>query len=420
MVHELQVWLCARRAGSLALADGRLRFGYAPEWLSQPGAIALSLSLPLQAQPFDDPQARPFFAGLLPEGWMRHPMAQLSHRNDLKLFAYRGDECAGAVSFLEAGQDAPAPASHHEVQWLGDEEVAALLDALAQRPRPADAQAWRFADRLPVVFDGDRVGLPLGDTSSSHLLRPDLPGVERSVANAGFCMALAEVMGLRPAQTEIRSALGRPFVLTERYDRVVDASGRRQRLHQEDFCQALGVLPAMKYQHAGGPGLAECFDLLRRATRPVRPQILRLFDDVVFNALIGNHAAHARNFSLLYAGQETVLAPCDTLWSTAVYPALEPEMAMKIGSTYRFCEVQACDWEQFAQDAGFSWAQSRQRILELAQELPPAARRLRAMPGRGYCGNEVVERIIALIERRCASTVRHLSEANANAAGIHP
>jgi hypothetical protein len=65
---------------------------------------------------------------------------------------------------------------------------------------------------------------------------------------------------------------------------LMDAQGRRQRLHQEDFCQALGVVPEMKYQNEGGPDLAQCFDLVRRTTRPSAPQVLRLFDYVIFNA----------------------------------------------------------------------------------------------------------------------------------------
>ena len=68
MVHELEVWLFADRVGTLALVDGRLSFRYAPGWLSRPDALALSASLPLQAEPFDDRTSRPFFAGLLPEG----------------------------------------------------------------------------------------------------------------------------------------------------------------------------------------------------------------------------------------------------------------------------------------------------------------------------------------------------------------
>ena len=88
MAHELEVWLFDRRVGSLSLLNGRLRFAYAPDWLALPQAMALSQSLPLQAQPFDDHQARPFFAGLLPEGQMRRLIAQqfqVSGQNDFAL-----------------------------------------------------------------------------------------------------------------------------------------------------------------------------------------------------------------------------------------------------------------------------------------------------------------------------------------------
>ena len=76
MAHELEVWLFDRRVGSLSLVHGRLSFAYAPDWLALPQATALSQSLPLQAESFDDHQTRPFFAGLLPEGQMRRLIAQ--------------------------------------------------------------------------------------------------------------------------------------------------------------------------------------------------------------------------------------------------------------------------------------------------------------------------------------------------------
>src|SRR5690554_8174588 len=91
----------------------------------------------------------------------------------------------------------------------------------------------------------------------------------------------------------------------------------------------------MKYQNEGGPDLVQCFDLVRSATRPSAPQVLRLLDYVIFNALIGNHDAHAKNFSLLYSGKTPVLAPFYDTLSTAVYPTLTQKMAMKIRSEER-------------------------------------------------------------------------------------
>ena len=221
-------------------------------------------------------------------------------------------------------------------------------------------------------------------------------------------MALAEALQLEPAKASIYAVLNRPFLLVDRYDRVLDAQGCRQRLHQEDFCQALGVVPEMKYQNEGGPDLAQCFDLVRRATRPSAPQVLRLFDYVIFNALIGNHDAHAKNFSLLYAGRTPILAPLYDTLSTAVYPTLTPKMAMKIGSKYKFSEVEARHWEQLAEGAGLAKAPARRRILELANSLPRAARALQSDRTHGFAGNGVVERIVALIEQRCALTLRKL------------
>ena len=431
MVHELEVWLFADRVGTLALVDGRLSFRYAPGWLSRPDALALSASLPLQAEPFDDRTSRPFFAGLLPEGQMRRLIAQrfqVSGQNDFALLDHIGGECAGAVSFLEPGQALRTSAQGDDVQWLSDEEVVAILDELPRRPMLAGNDGLRLSlagaqDKLPVVFDGERIGLPLDGTPSSHILKPAIHAFEDSVINEGFCMALAEAMQLKPAKARIHVVLDRCFLLVERYDRVVTAPGHRQRLHQEDFCQALGVVPEMKYQNEGGPDLTQCFDLVRRATRPSAPQVLRLFDYVIFNALIGNHDAHAKNFSLLYSGKPPVLAPLYDTLSTAVYPALTPKMAMKIGSKYKFSEVQARHWDQFAEAAGLAKAQAKRRVLSLAKSLPASARKLQSEPGHNFAGNGVVERINALIEQRCALTIRRITDPAAEseaAAKRHP
>lgn len=418
MVRELEVWLFTDRVGTLAQVEGRLNFRYAPTWLSRPDTMPLSASLPLQAEPFDDRQTRPFFAGLLPEGQMRRLIAQqfqVSGQNDFALLDRIGGECAGAVTFFEPRHALPAPTADDDVQWLSDEEVVAILDELPRRPMLAGKDGLRLSlagaqDKLPVVFDGTRMGLPRQGTPSSHILKPPIHAVEGSVINEGFCMALAEAMQLKPAKSKIHTVLNRSFLLVERYDRVEDAQGQRQRLHQEDFCQALGVVPEMKYQNEGGPDLAQCFDLVRRVTRPSAPQILRLFDYVIFNALIGNHDAHAKNFSLLYSGKTPVLAPFYDTLSTAVYPTLTPKMAMKIGSKYKFSEVQARHWAQFAESVGLAKAPAKRRILELAKALPTAARKLQAEPGHHFADNAVVERIVTLADQRCALTIRRLTD----------
>jgi serine/threonine-protein kinase HipA len=139
-----------------------------------------------------------------------------------------------------------------------------------------------------------------------------------------------------------------------------------------------------------------------------------MLDYVIFNAFIGNHDAHAKNFSLLYMGNSAVLAPLYDVLSTAVYPNLTPKMAMKIGGKYKFSEVQARHWDQFLEAVGLSRAQARKRILALAKSMPITARELRSDPSRGFTAHGVVEQIVTLIEQRCALTERRLSVSGAD------
>ena len=240
--------------------------------------------------------------------------------------------------------------------------------------------------------------------------RPD-PGERRrvtSVPTVTFCMALAKAMGLPTAKADMIAVGDRRVLLVARYDRFEGDDGKPVRIHQEDFCQALGVVPEMKYQNEGGPNLKACFDLLRKVTRPHAPEVLRLLDAVVFNALIGNHDAHAKNFSLLYAGSTLTMAPLYDLLSTAVYENLTLNMAMKLGSKYKFTQVEARHWEQFAEAAGLSKAQTKRRVLRIAKDLPSVARQLEASPP--FLGQPMSAQIVALIEQRSALTMGRLLE----------
>lgn len=417
MAHELAVWLFTERIGTLVLTNGHMNFCYTPDWLSRHDATPLSHSLPLQAEPFDDQHTRSFFVGLLPEGQLRRLIArriQVSIQNDFALLDHLGGECAGAVTLLRPGQAFPSLLQGDDIQWLNDKEMVALLDELPNRPMLTGEDGLRLSlagaqDKLPVVLDGHRIGLPKNGTPSSHILKPALSTLEDTVINEGFCMTLAESMQIQSAKSQIRSVMGRQFLLVERYDRVIDANGQRKRLHQEDFCQALGVMPEMKYQNEGGPDLTQCFNLIRRTTRPSALQILRLFDYVVFNALIGNHDAHAKNFSLLYTNKTPVLAPFYDVLSTAVYPSLTPKMAMKIGSKYKFSEVQPRHWNQFVEEVGLGKAQARKRLLALATSMPSHARKLQSDPRYNFRNHNMVEKIVTLIEKHCALTLRRFS-----------
>ncbi len=435
--NQLNVWLLNERVGSLTQINGRLSFCYAADFLAKKTVsssnppFVLSQSLPLRMEPFDDAATRPFFAGLLPEGGKRKLIAQTLHvsrQNDFALLDSLGGECAGAVTLLEPGQK-PNPNSVEmsaHVRWLDAKQLLDLLDEMPLRPMLAGDEGLRLSlagaqDKLPVVLDADgrHIGLPLYGSPSTHILKPPIPAVDGSVFNEGFCMALARALKLDVAKTKIRHIAGEPsprhYLIVERYDRQVVASHLEKinqqttsRVHQEDFCQALGVAPETKYQSEGGPNLANAFELLHRASRPSAPQTLKLLDFVVFNALIGNHDAHGKNFSLLYAPKGAVLAPLYDALCTAVYPNLTNKMAMKIGSKYKFSEIEARHWEQFAIDAALSPALVKKRIVEIAKRLPSLAYATQADFEAQGDGHPILGQIVTLIEQRCALTIRRL------------
>jgi serine/threonine-protein kinase HipA len=273
MARALDVYLNTDLAGHLTQDDdGDMSFQYAASWLQQPDAIPLSHSLPLRQERFRRKDCRGFFAGILPEEAKREMIARnlgISARNDYAMLERIGGECAGAVTFLPHGE--PLPDRHYGYRDLSDGELAAILKELPRRPLLAGEEGIRLSlagaqDKLAVRVEGNAISIPLGGAPSTHILKPDIERFPGLVHNEAFCMRLAAA-GLPAAAVETRKAAGIPFLLVERYDRHhgrgPDGATVVERLHQEDFCQALGIVSENKYQKEGGPSLKQCFALLR-------------------------------------------------------------------------------------------------------------------------------------------------------------
>jgi serine/threonine-protein kinase HipA len=179
-------------------------------------------------------------------------------------------------------------------------------------------------------------------------------------------------------------------------------------LHQEDFCQALGVPAQRKYQAEGGPGLSDCFALVRRAVGTPAREVPRLLDQVALSYLVGNHDAHGKNFSLLYlpANPRPVLAPAYDIVSTIAYSGLSRRMAMAIGTESRPGYVRSRHLDQLLADAGIGSAAARRRLRSLAAAAPDAARTARdELAGSGW-GAPVLERVVAIVDQRSAWLMR--------------
>ena len=410
MARTLDVYIGDDITGQLVQDDGgQMSFTYAEGWRNKPGAVPLSQSLPLRAEPFKGKECRGFFGGILPEEAKREIIARnlgISARNDYAMLERIGGECAGAVTFVPAG--GALPEKNYDYRQLSDNELAGILRELPKRPLLAGDKGVRLSlagaqDKVAVRIEGGEISLPLGGAPSTHILKPAVERFDGVVFNEALCMKLAAASGLPAAGVETRTVDGIDFLVVERYDRhhgkSADDNPTLERLHQEDFCQALGFVSEMKYQMEGGPSLKQCFALLRDVSSTPVIDLARLLDAVIFNYLAGNNDAHGKNYSLLYkplekGGRETMLSPLYDIVSTVYYPDLSRDMAMKIGKEYSSENVTAKDFEQLAEEAGLGKALVRRRVPELADTVIASLAKVQIANATG-------EKVAALIRERC-------------------
>jgi serine/threonine-protein kinase HipA len=391
-------------------------FEYAKGWLDRPGASLLSQSLPLRKERFSRNECRGYFGGILPEESKREIIARnlgISARNDYAMLEQIGGECAGAVTFVPAGE--PLPESDYRYRTLSSDELAAVLRELPKRPLLAGEEGIRLSlagaqDKVAVRIDGDEISLPLGGAPSTHILKPGGDRFEGVVADEALCMRLAAAIGIPSAKVEARTVEGMNYLLVERYDRIYRTDSGQglvlERLHQEDFCQALGIVSEMKYQKEGGPSLKQCFALLREVSSTPVIDLSRLLDAVIFNYLVGNNDAHGKNFSLLYRGiargdMQVSLSPLYDSLSTVYYPEISRTMAMKLGGEYSSEKVMPRNFEQFAEEAGLAKPMVRRRVTEVIEKILSALPELADVDG-------TTEAIARLIVERCDRAKRLL------------
>ena len=400
-------------AGTLHQGNPDMEFAYDDRWVGD-GRPPLSQSLPLDGN-FAPGAAEAFFGGLLPEGAIRETLARklgVSVQNSFSLLAELGGDTAGAISVIAPGTPLPGD-EDVEVEWLNDRQLAEQIDELPIRPMHADADGeWRLSlagaqDKLPVVVDDSgRVGLTKGRTPSTHILKTAIERLTGTVANEAFSLALAGRLGLPAATAQPRRVEGREFLLVKRYDRV-EVDGRTRRLHQEDFCQALGIRSENKYESEGGPGTEHCFALLRAAVSTPALEAPKLLDSIGMSFLLGNHDAHGKNFSLLYSAgsARATLAPAYDLLSTFAYSAkydLSRKMAMRIGGENRPDYVRDRHLDRMLDTAGLANAPAKRRLRALADAAPKEAANLRREFDRQGWGDPILEQVVGVIETRSA------------------
>lgn len=380
-MERLYVHYQKRLVGQITLSSSlRMQFAYVGSWLAFGSCFPISVSLPLNGD-FTESASHHYFSNLLPEGNVREQICKtlkISPNNDFELLKAIGGDCAGALTISESDIEA-------------DSEQSDDLPPQIKRVTAAQLSAWSLAspnnfasvtgrkdvrlslagaqDKLPIFLDRERICLPLGNTPSTHILKFASPYYSHLPENETFITLLAQNVGLPVVEVEIRKTSQSAITLVKRYDRLRE-SGQWIRLHQEDFCQALGIDASQKYQKEGGPSLVQCADVIRKHSAFPLLDLQKLLRWSLFNLLVGNDDGHGKNLSLLYQSDGTVsLAPFYDLVCTRNYQNLAREMAMSLGGQSDPDLVSVKNLEGLAADFAIRTKLVTEETQELAEKI---------------------------------------------------
>lgn len=371
--------------GTLCDEGGIWSFEYDPAWSKSQDSFDLAPNLPRSAgKILDGASDRPvqwFFDNLLPEETARDLLAQdanIPSADAFGLLAYYGRESAGAITLL--APDEASPDSGY--QPLSDAE---LHDRIAQLPHkglasgaPKRMSLAGAQHKIAVCIRDGQLYHPVGDTPSTHILKPDHRDTERyphSVANEFFVMRLAKAMGLPVPDVEIRYVPD-PVYLIERFDRK-PIGNESIRLHVIDACQLLGLDRNFKYQQAAADTLVKCIAMCQNRALAR----LNILGWALFNLLVGNGDAHLKNLSFLVKATGIELAPFYDLVSTESYRAEignEPRWPMTlltipIGKATTFNAVNRLNYIAFAENIGASKRTANRLMDEFADKIEKVA-----------------------------------------------
>ena len=391
--------------GVIETDGGGASLRYEGSWRADPGAFPVSLSMPLDRAEHPPRVLMPWLMNLLPEGEPLRAMTRalgVSQDDILGLIAETGRDLAGALTIGR-----PRPGERPAFTPIASEAaLEGIIESLPAKPFLVGEEGVSMSlagaqEKLPLALADGRLAVPTGGAASTHILKPDNPKLPGSVQNEALCMVLARRCGLPVADVTTGRAGARCYLLVRRYDRTEEA-GRTIRLHQEDFCQALGRPPVAKYQHNSsgvvGPSLGEMFGVVRE--HMTARDINRLLDAVILNLAIGNVDSHAKNYSILLRPLRPELAPLYDLMSGLDWPNITPNHAQDIGGQRRGRHIYGRHWRRMADETGLAGPATVRRVAALADrvlaELPAAVAEVSAMPA----GGDRLERFAAAIGER--------------------
>jgi serine/threonine-protein kinase HipA len=381
--------------------------------------------MPLGAEEHGPAVVQAFLWGLLPDNervldrWAKK--FQVSARNVFALISHVGEDCAGAVQFVTPDrQEALKSGQGDKVEWLDEAAVAKRLQALREDHAawrlPRDTGQFSLAGAQPktaLLLQKGRWGVPAGRIPTTHILKPPTGHFDGHAENEHICLLLARQLGLPAAETKVIRFEKEIAIVIERYDRQVVGDGIA-RIHQEDICQARGIMPTKKYQNEGGPSPSDIVELLRTYSTDREADIDTFVDALAFNWLVAGTDAHAKNYSLLLAGgPEVRLAPVYDIASILLYDDVDfqkVKLAMKIGDEYELSQIGLHQWQKFAREMRLDVDKLRSGLIQMAEQLPDLVTNVHAQAQKDGLDNATAGRLTKELIARATDCVRRLNE----------
>lgn len=411
---RLRVWANERAMGWFGHEAGQFFFQYDEQWLRSGHAYVLAPQFPLRPEPHWGEAVKTFFANLLPEGAALDEILGALHMRQASTFeilGQLGEELPGVLSVRAQGREPPGQLQYRP---LSKETLSQRIkDRELQKPLLTSNEQSSMSlpgaqDKLGLRYDAlrDRLYDSVGSTPTTHIAKPDsrLVKFQPSALNEYLCMRLAAAIKL-PAPAVHLIQVPETVYIVQRYDRVV-SGGKVRCLHQIDGCQLLGLGQDWKYERQGLVNHQRIVAAFRKLALPAR-DLLQYQRWVMFNYLIGNSDAHAKNVSVLIDETGYALAPFYDLLCVQVYG--DDRLALYIGDDDRYAAIGAHSWEAFCQDGGFSVKPTLSLFRKMAQEVPKAWASVvdQARAAGVLTGPEeaLVQGIANVIERNCRSAV---------------
>jgi serine/threonine-protein kinase HipA len=175
---------------------------------------------------------------------------------------------------------------------------------------------------VKLVTKTDSPRLEVTGEDGQYILKPQVQAFANLPENEDLCMTIAEELDIdTPPHCLVHLKDGSPAYVVKRFDR----EGRRK-IHQEDFSQILGK------QDKYNGSVEEIGRKLKEVSEVPGLDVQLFFERVVFNFLIGNGDAHAKNYSVIYNEEGFVrLSPAyDLVCSRIVIPGAADESALTI------------------------------------------------------------------------------------------